>query len=139
MKFGKKLATLSEKNLTVNLYTMNKYVKIKIKSYNGKINTNFHNNEIPKEGFQRTYLSLILINSVYRKDKNYYPQVFLEKCTYAFKEKKKKTSKFNTADIEIYFDDSDRQNSDEENQILNFFNLGARKSPKFPKVQFPKI
>ena len=90
MKFGKKLATLSEKNLTVNLYTMNKYVKIKIKSYNGKINTNFHNNEIPKEGFQRTYLSLILINSVYRKDKNYYPQVFLEKCTYAFKEKKKK-------------------------------------------------
>ena len=76
MKFGKKLATLSEKNLTVNLYTMNKYVKIKIKSYNGKINTNFHNNEIPKEGFQRTYLSLILINSVYRKDKNYYPQVF---------------------------------------------------------------
>ena len=53
--------------------------------------------------------------------------------------KKKKTSKFNTADIEIYFDDSDRQNSDEENQILNFFNLGARKSPKFPKVQFPKI
>ena len=55
------------------------------------------------------------------------------------KKKKKNTSKFNTADIEIYFDDSDRQNSDEENQILNFFNLGARKSPKFPKVQFPKI
>ena len=92
MKFGKKSATLSEKNLTVNLYTMNKYVKIKIKCYNGKINTNFHNNEIPKEGFQRTYLSLILINSVYRKDKNYYPQVFLEKCTYAFKEKKRRLS-----------------------------------------------
>ena len=44
-------------------------------------------------------------------------------------------SKFNTADIEIYSDDSDRKNSDEENQILN---LGARKFPKFPKVQFPK-
>ena len=67
---------------------MNKYAKNKIKSYNGKINTNFHNNKIPKEGFQCTYLSLILINLVYRKDKNYYPQVFLENCTYVFKEKK---------------------------------------------------
>ena len=89
MKFAKMSATLSKKNLTVNLYTMNKYVKIKIKSYYGKINTNFHNNKIPKEGFQRTYLSLILINSVYRKDKNYCPQVFLGKCTYVFKEKKR--------------------------------------------------
>ena len=29
-----------------------KYLKAKIKSYNGKINTNFHNNEIPREGSQ---------------------------------------------------------------------------------------
>ena len=27
-----------------------KYQKTKIKPYNGKINTNFHNNEMPKEG-----------------------------------------------------------------------------------------
>ena len=27
-----------------------KYLKAKIKSYNGKINTNFHNNKITKEG-----------------------------------------------------------------------------------------
>ena len=27
-----------------------KYLKAKIKSYNGKINTNFHNNKIPREG-----------------------------------------------------------------------------------------
>ena len=26
-----------------------KYLKAKIRSYNGKINTNFHNNKIPKE------------------------------------------------------------------------------------------
>ena len=26
-----------------------KYLKTKIKSYNGKINTNFHNNKIPKK------------------------------------------------------------------------------------------
>ena len=28
------------------------YLKAKIKSYNGKINTNFHSNKIPKEGPQ---------------------------------------------------------------------------------------
>ena len=29
-----------------------KYLKAKIKSYNGKTNTNFHNNKIPKEDSQ---------------------------------------------------------------------------------------
>ena len=54
--------------LTVNLYTM----KTKIKSYNGKINTDFHNNKLPKEGSQCICLSLLLIDSVYRKNKDYY-------------------------------------------------------------------
>ena len=46
-----------------------KYLKSKIKSYTGKINTNFHNNKIPKEGSQCICLSVMLIDSVYRKDK----------------------------------------------------------------------
>ena len=33
-------------------------------------------------------VSVILIDSVYKKDKNYYPQVFLEECKYVVKEKK---------------------------------------------------
>ena len=36
----------------------------------------FHNNKIPKEDSQFIRLSVILIDSVYRKDKNCYPQVF---------------------------------------------------------------
>ena len=55
-----------------------KYLKAKIKFYNGKINTNFHNNKIPKEGSQCIYLSVYLIDSVFRAGKNYYLQVFLE-------------------------------------------------------------
>ena len=55
-----------------------KYIKPKIKSYNGKININFHNNKIPKEGSQCIYLSVILIYSVYKKEKKYYPEVFLK-------------------------------------------------------------
>ena len=35
-------------------------------------------NEIPKEGSKCIYLSVILINSVFRTGKSYYPQVFLE-------------------------------------------------------------
>ena len=65
-----------------------KYLKAKIKSYNGKTNTNFDNNKIPKEGSPYICLLVILINSVYRKDKNYYPQVFSEECKYFVKEKK---------------------------------------------------
>ena len=49
-----------------------KYLKAKIKSYNGKINANFHNNKIPRKGFQFIYLSVILIDSVFRTGKNYY-------------------------------------------------------------------
>ena len=48
-----------------------KFLKTKIKSYNEKINTNVHNNEILKEGSHCICLLVILIDSVYRKDKNY--------------------------------------------------------------------
>ena len=48
-----------------------KYVETKIKSHNGKIDTNFHNNKIPKKDSQCNFLSVILIDSVYRKDKDY--------------------------------------------------------------------
>ena len=53
------------------------------------------------------YISVILIASVYIKDKNYYPQVLLEKCEHVAREKK--TSNFITDDIEIYSDDSDEK------------------------------
>ena len=66
-----------------------KYLKAKIKSYNGKINTNFHSNKILKEGSQFICLSIILIDPVFRTGKNYYPQVFLEECKYVIKEKKR--------------------------------------------------
>ena len=65
-----------------------KYLKAKIKSYNGKIITNFHNNKIPKEGSQCICLSVLLINSGFITGNNYYPHVFSEECKYVVKEKK---------------------------------------------------
>ena len=43
VKFGKKPTTLNKKEFDSNL------CKTKINSYNGKINTNFHNNKIPEK------------------------------------------------------------------------------------------
>ena len=42
-------------------------------------------------------LSVILIGSIYKKDKNYYPQVFLEEFKYVVTVKK--TSKFVTDNL----------------------------------------
>ena len=88
-----------------------------MKFYNGNIKSNFHNNKIAREGSQFICLSGILINSVFRTGKNYYPQVFLEECKYLVKAKK--ITKYIIDDIEISCDSdreaSNEQNSDEEN------------------------
>ena len=63
-------------NIDVNKIIMSKSTQI------------FHNNKMPKEGSQCIFSSVILIDSVYKKDRNYYPEVFLEECKYVVKEKK---------------------------------------------------
>ena len=89
-------------------------LKAKVKSYNGKISTNFHNNKIHS---QFICLSVILIDSVFSAGKNYYPQVFLEECKYAVKEKK--IPKYIIDNIYISSDfnieNPNEENSDEEN------------------------
>ena len=78
-----------------------------------------------------------MIGSVYKKYKNYYPQVFLEECEYFVKEKK--TSTFITDGIENSSDDSDRENCDEENsneEILNILNIKYR-NLNIEKLQVP--
>ena len=47
-----------------------KYLKTDIKSYYGKINTNFYYNKISKEGSQYICLSVILIDSVFKTGKS---------------------------------------------------------------------
>ena len=59
-----------------------KYIKTKIKSYGNKINTNFRGKKIPKENASFKCLSLIILDSVIRANKKYYPQTLLEECKY---------------------------------------------------------
>ena len=59
-----------------------KYIKTKIKTYAGSIITNFHNKKMPKEKATCKCLSLIMIDSVIKANKKYYPQTLLEECKY---------------------------------------------------------
>ena len=108
----KKVSNVIKKEFESKPLYNEKYLKTKIRSYNGKINTNCHNNKIPKEGFQCTCPSVLLIRTVYRKDKDCYSQVVLEEFKYVVTEIK--MSKFINDDKEISSDDSDRKNSDEK-------------------------
>ena len=90
VNFGKKLKVVSKKKKKKKEFDSEtgyneKYLKAKIKSYKRKISTSFHNNKIPEEGYQFIYLSVSLIDSVFRTNKTYYPQVVLDKCKYAIK------------------------------------------------------
>ena len=59
-----------------------KYIKTKIKIYAGSIIRNFHNKKTPKEKVPCKCLSIIMIDSVIKANKKYYPQTLLEECKY---------------------------------------------------------
>ena len=63
-----------------------KYPKTKIKTYEGKISKNVHDDDVPKVGSHCIQLSVILLDSVFKIGKNYYFQAFLEECKYTFEE-----------------------------------------------------
>ena len=50
-----------------------KYIKTKIKIYAGSMVTNFHNKKIPKEKAPCKCLSIIMLDSVIKVNKKYYP------------------------------------------------------------------
>ena len=58
------------------------YIKTKVKMYDNKVNTNFQGKETPKGYSSYKCLSLIMLDSVVKVGKRYYPQVFLEECKY---------------------------------------------------------
>ena len=88
-----------------------KYIKTKIKTYAGSIITNFHNKKMPKEKAPRKCLSIIMIDSVVKANKKYYPQTFLEKCKYI--QEKIKIENYINEDLEDSESDSDSNNETE--------------------------
>ena len=62
-----------------------KYLKVKVREFDGVIKTNFLVNKVPKENMHYTCIAYITIDSVMKMDKKNYPQVYLEECKYRVK------------------------------------------------------
>ena len=73
---------LIKKNLEFHSLTVydKKYLKTKVREYDGVIKTNFLGNGVPKENMNYTCIACITIDSVMRMEKKNYPQVHLEEC-----------------------------------------------------------
>ena len=95
-KIWEKISDLIGKKLDSEIVYSDKYIKAKIKLYNNNTNTNFQGKKVPKEGFLYKCLSLILLDSVLKMCKKYYPQTILDKCKYAIP--KRKMENFVTGD-----------------------------------------
>ena len=87
-KIWDKISNLLKKGINSERVYNDKYIKIKIKIYNYRINTNFQGNKIPKDNECCACLSVVLLDSVVNVDKKYYAQIVLEECKYAVKKKK---------------------------------------------------
>ena len=68
-----------------------------------------------KESFQCIWLSVILIDSVFRTGKNYYPQLFSEECKYIVIEKRMPKCVTDGFKISSDHENSNEDYSDEEN------------------------
>ena len=84
-----------------------KYLKTKIKVYADSIVTNFHNKKVPKEKSPCKCLSIIILDSVIKANKKYYPQTLLEECKYI--QEKIKTGN--------YIDDDLKSDNESDNDI----------------------
>ena len=81
-----------------------KYIKTKIKLCGDKINTNFQSKKKTKENASYNCLSVIMLDSVIRANKKYYPQTLLDVCKYEIKKNKMQN---------LINDDFDLSSSDE--------------------------
>ena len=90
-----------KETLSIKFHSMpaydEKYIKAKVREFNGGIKTNFLADKIPKESMHYTYIACITIDSVMRMEKKNYPQVYLEECKY--RTRKTKMTKFIEADL----------------------------------------
>ena len=63
--------------------------KISNQMYEDRVNTNFQGKKVPKENASYKCLSLIMLDSVIRVNKKYYPQTLLEECKYVIRKNKR--------------------------------------------------
>ena len=91
-----------KETLNVKFHSMpvydEKYIKAKVREFNGVIKTNILGDKIRKENMHYICITCITIGSVIRMEKKNYPQIYLEECKYRMK--KTKMTKFIEAELE---------------------------------------
>ena len=86
-----------------------KYIKTKIKIYADNMITNFYNKKVTKQKAPCKCLSIIMLDSVIKANKKYYPQTLLEECKYV----QKKIKIENLIDDNLEKRESDSDSNDE--------------------------
>ena len=92
-----------------------KYIKTKIKIYASSMITNFQGKKIPKEKGPCKCLSIIILDSVIKAKKKYYPQTLLQECKYEQEKIKIK----NLIDDDLEKKSSDESDSESDNDKDN--------------------
>ena len=90
-----------------------KYLKAKVREFDGVIKTNFLGTDTPKKNMHYTCIACITIDSVMRMDKKNHPQVYLEECKYRIK--KIQMSRF--INTELKSDSDSELDSEEESKF----------------------
>ena len=95
-----------KKTLNIKFHSMpvydEKYIKAKVREFNGVIKTNFLGHVITKENNHYACIACITIDSVMRMEKKNYPQVYLEE----WKNKTKKIKMYELINAELESDSS---------------------------------
>ena len=92
-----------------------KYIKTKVKIYDGSMITNFQSKKMPKEKAPCKCLSIIMLDSVIKAKKKYYPQTLLEE--YKYEQGRIKIE--NVIDDDLEKNESDESDSETESDIDN--------------------
>ena len=82
-----------------------------MKIYGGSVNTNFQSKKKPKEKVPWKSLSIIMLDSVVKGKKKYYPETLLEECQYEPKEIKME----NLIDDDLEKSSSNESDNEDEN------------------------
>ena len=80
--------------------------------YGDRVNTNFQSKNVPKENASYKCLSLIMLDSVIRVNKKYYPQTLLEGSKYVIRKNKMENLINNDLNLSSS-DESDNENDNE--------------------------
>ena len=100
-----------------------KYLKAKVREFDGAIKTNFLGNDMPKENMHYTCIACITIDSVMRIDKKNHPQVYLEECKYRVK--KIQMSRFINTELKSDSESSDSDSEKVDNELMTKLESGS--------------